>query len=614
MHNLKIISLKVKGYNRYMNNLTNLKYPVANIIFSLKLLYRASKFYFIYNFIMNICFQFVMILQHVYLVSYIVYCIENHIPFYEVVNVMLSILTFVVIRLLVYSWFQSYKNEQLIQKINLQIKNNLYLKASKLDIENYDDPVFYNDIMWAMKRAPEEILETFKSFNDFSGLVFKTIVVGGFVLSKDLIGGIVVITTLITTLKLKKIGVKKEYEFEIDKIILDRKHDYILRVFYLNEYAKELKISKIGLKFINDYRNTTEEKIALLEKYKKVFLLINTTVDFLRNTLLFDGIYLTFLFYLVYVKKQFSLAVLLALYNSSRNLKDSIDQSVTVLSKFSKHSLFIGKLKVFLNKKSRNEDFKINFENNQKYKGIIGIENLNFSYKSCEDNVINNLSFKIAEGEKVAIVGKNGSGKTTLIKLLLRLYNVQSGNIYIDGIHSSNISEYSYKQLFSVLFQNFQIYSFSVKDNILMSKKPLNEVKINKLLKAMDFDAKRIYEDLDKYISNEFDKNGISLSGGQMQKLAFIRVLYSDSKIIILDEPSSSLDSESELKFNQFIANISEGKTIIIISHRLTTTKFVDKIIYLENGHAEEVGTHSQLIAMNGQYAKLYKEQASQYL
>ena len=245
----------------------------------------------------------------------------------------------------------------------------------------------------------------------------------------------------------------------------------------------------------------------------------------------------------------------------------------------------------------------------------IEFKNVSFRYPNCETYALKNVNIKINSGEHYAIVGKNGSGKTTFIKLLCRLYDVSKGAILINGINIKEYTKDSIIRLYSVVFQDYKIFSLTAAQNIAASD---------------DYDKAKLYDSFEKadikerilkmankentYLYKDLDENGVEISGGEAQKLALTRALYKDAPIVILDEPTASMDpiSESSMysRFNYFV----ENKTTIYISHRLSSCAFCDNIAVFDKAELVEVGTHQNLIKLNGKYAELWSAQAEYYL
>ncbi|NLC93529.1 MAG: ABC transporter ATP-binding protein, partial [Treponema sp.] len=207
----------------------------------------------------------------------------------------------------------------------------------------------------------------------------------------------------------------------------------------------------------------------------------------------------------------------------------------------------------------------------------------------------------------------NGEGKTTFIKLLCRLYDVSSGEILVNGRNIKDFSFSEYAKLFSVVFQDFKLFAFEIKENITMDD---IDADIDDIYKEVGlFNKLNSLPNKDKTIMfKAFDKNGIELSGGEQQKLAIARALYKDAPIIILDEPTAALDPIAEYEIYKQFDSLTGGKTAIYISHRLSSCQFCDKIALFSEGKVLEYGTHSELLQkQNGLYAKMFEAQAQYY-
>lgn len=245
----------------------------------------------------------------------------------------------------------------------------------------------------------------------------------------------------------------------------------------------------------------------------------------------------------------------------------------------------------------------------------IEFNNVSFKYPKSDIYALKQINLKISNGEKLAVVGRNGSGKTTFIKLLCRLYDVDEGEILINGINIKEYTRDSLNKLYSIVFQDYKILSLTVADNISandecdkdMLNSALDKANIKDRIEAMPQKEKT-------YLYKDLDKSGVEISGGEAQKLALARALYKDSPIVILDEPTAALDpiAENEIysRFNSFV----ENKTAIYISHRLSSCAFCDRIAVFDNAELVETGTHNELISANGRYAELWNAQASYYL
>lgn len=234
----------------------------------------------------------------------------------------------------------------------------------------------------------------------------------------------------------------------------------------------------------------------------------------------------------------------------------------------------------------------------------IKFENVNYKYDDSNEYVLKNINLDVKAGEIVAFVGKSGSGKTTLVNLLARFFNTDEGKITVNGVNIKNIHLDTYRNKFAIVPQETFLFGGTIKENISFGKNVSDEEIISaaKMANAYNF----IQEDLPNKFETEVGERGALLSGGQKQRIAIARALIKNPEIMILDEATSALDSESEKLVQEALDSLMEGRTTFVIAHRLSTIVRADKIVVMENGEIKEVGTHSELIAMNGIYKNLY--------
>lgn len=245
----------------------------------------------------------------------------------------------------------------------------------------------------------------------------------------------------------------------------------------------------------------------------------------------------------------------------------------------------------------------------------IEFKNVFFKYPGAESYSLKNINLKIKSGEHLAVVGRNGSGKTTFIKLMCRLYDVTDGEILINGINIKEYTESSIMKLYSVVFQDFQMFSLPLKDNICCGNE-YNKEKLYSCLEQANIKerVKAMPEKDSTYIYKDTDKSGIEISGGEAQKLALARALYKDSPIVILDEPTAALDPVAENEIYSRFNSFTQNKTAIYISHRLSSCVFCSRIAVFDKAELVETGAHNDLLGRNGKYAELWNAQAQYYI
>ena len=288
---------------------------------------------------------------------------------------------------------------------------------------------------------------------------------------------------------------------------------------------------------------------------------------------------------------------------------DSLILSFWVIRDF--ESTFVKEVDSFLNMEIPEE-----LENKTKevsLKPNIEFRNVSFKYPLTEKLVLKNINLKINFGERLALVGENGAGKSTIVGLLLKFYEPTEGSILIDGIDLKDIDSSTWYKIISPMFQTLTNYNLTVEEFITLGEK-IDYTKLEKVSKLTDcFNMIEGFENKFKQQLGRYYSNGEELSGGQWQRLTLARALYKESAILILDEPTSSLDPKAEVEIFENLGEYEKNKTVFFVSHRFTTIRKADRIIFLENGEIKGDGNHEELIANNTTYKSIFEEQAKSF-
>ena len=593
-----------------MSKTSKYKSIIKNNLFAIGWQFKAAPAYTTYVIVSEIIFKLTVLFEHTFLVAYMIDCLEKQRPFVDILKFLLPVFLVVVLNSLRSYWVWCYVAPKSLAKIKKAIHLTLYRKAVSMDIAKYDNSEFYNDFVWAMQKAPTHIMAATDTFKTIIAEIIVAIVAGAFIVSTDIMALAVVAVILIVTLVLQ--GLINRYRMQRDEETVPhtRKRDYINRVYYLIDYVKDLKMSDMGKTLEKDFNGSSDEIKSVAKRWGSKLTFTESSLSGAKN-LIYSGVYLSYLFYSALIKNMFGMGVLMGIYNSTNKLKNSLYTVTLKLPEFQEHSMYIEKLRTFLDTENELIEGKKDVPRN----GDLCLEHVQFTYEGNSEPTLKDISMQIKQGEKVALVGFNGAGKSTLIKLMLRLYDPDWGNITYAGENIRNYKLADYHKLYGTLFQDFEIFATDIDGNIGMQAENVDKERADMAIQKAGFwdRFREMLHGYDTQLTKEFADDGVNLSGGEVQKLALARVLYADSSIIVLDEPSSALDPIAEYQLNKTIMELSDDKTVIIISHRLSTTRFVDKIYMLENGEIKEQGTHDSLLQLNGAYAEMFRLQAEKY-
>ena len=371
-----------------------------------------------------------------------------------------------------------------------------------------------------------------------------------------------------------------------------------LRVYRMNEFIEEERLK------------ATDDFLRLFKKSQNKTIMFKTIIKVIS---IFDEVCLYgFMIYEV-IEHNMSIADFTFMISSVRTLVHSLTALIQQSANVMRNNLECNDYRNFMSR-----DYTQYKQTEVIEEGQVEIEfkDVYYQYYKQDGYALEGVSFKIKKGEKLALVGYNGAGKTTLIKLLSGFYHPTKGQILINGVDIETIKREELAKLISPVYQEYLILSYNVAENVAMEYvENVDYDKVIDILKVVDLEKKidSLPERLKTMLTRNFDDYGVELSGGETQKLNLARAIYKSSPVFILDEPTSAMDALSESNMYQNFNKITKNATTIFISHRLSSTKFCDKVVLLEKGKVREIGTHDELLKQKGEYSKLFNMQAEYY-
>ena len=497
------------------------------------------------------------------------------------------------------------------EKLDYGIQTLFYKKATELDLAKYDDPAYYSDFILAVENSSNSLRYILSMVKGYIGEIVSFITISAVMLTIDPICLIIVLVFVVAFIPLGRYTGNLQIKRREEMTEKHRKGDYFARVFYLPDYAGEIRTSGIFSLLRKRFIESADEVVNTQRRYAKKLDILFFIQDFSIQSIGFVLALGLYIGYQTIVTGKMSSGDFVATFNGALLIGSSILYlTVYSIRNFTEYSKMIDKCRHFLAEKRNIADGEHVAECGSPE--TITVDNITFSYEGNDKNSLDGISFEIKPYEKIALVGYNGAGKTTLTNLLLRLYDVKTGCIKIGGRDIREETVASHRDRFSAVFQDFQIFSASVGENVALSKN-YDKERVRKALDAVGF-SKELPQGLDTILLREFDEDGLMLSGGEQQKIAIARAFYKDCPYIILDEPSANLDPVSEYELNHAMMTQATDKTVIFISHRLSTTRHADRILMMENGKIIESGSHDELMSLGGKYAEMFNLQAEKYL
>lgn len=584
--------------------------------FLFKLSFESLPWYMILIILISVMQSAVVFIEHVFAVQYVLNVVEHGYPVYRAFIMIIVTIILVSVKLFLSGLFEQKVTPKAVLQLNYKVRRQIYIKAKNIDVKYYDNPSFYNKFTFAISESDNCIERMLKSIQKLIEALTTVLLSVIFFISIDYISLFFVVSAfLLSTLINSKIN-KIDFAVKCEEIDFQKKRNYLNRVLYMNEYAKELRIfPNVKKYFMNEFKNANDDILDIEKQVTKKKWLLGFVKDYCCNDLIINTCFIIYLLFKTLIFHTLSFGNFIVLYNSSSDFKNTLIDISEILPKFTENSMYVQKIRDFLSYSTYNNEKHDTLEMPPKFMSL-EFKNVSFSYNNQEKEVISDINFKIDRHDKIALVGFNGAGKSTLIKLLLRLYEPTKGEILLNGINIKHLNLVEYWEKMGVVFQDFNIYASTLRDNIILGDSSVDDKQIYNSLSLVDFSYKlsNMKNGLNTQLTKEFYEDGVNLSGGESQKVAISRTLLDEKFILILDEPSSALDPVAESNINKIMFDASKECNVIFISHRLSTTRKSDYILFMKDGQIVESGTHDELLQQDKEYAKMWKIQSSQYL
>lgn len=501
-------------------------------------------------------------------------------------------------------WLQSIFN----LKFAHYFKRRICEKAMEADYRDIENPDFLDSIERAMDAAYYGLSQTL--FADLAVTLLKLAFLFVTISVLNVWIALGALALVVGLYFINRKAAEVNHKFEMERSPHKRKAGYAEETMLDLRASKDIRLFGAQNMFFQKYRDASEAEIGIIRRQNRYNLLI-ALIRVLINGAAICGMYVYLIFrYDAGLVLISSFTMYIAAFSQ---LYGSVDDLFRVLIDFRESSINLRRVEELFDwavtvGNGRGESFDEELR-------TVQFENVTFTYPGQDSPAIENLSLRLGADERVILVGENGAGKTTVVKLLLRLYDVDSGRILVNGKDIRTLNYRDYISHFAPVFQDVWLFAYSVRDNITFGR-PTDEVRLSA---ALDFAGlNRVFDGgeatVDSFCGMDFDEAGINFSGGEQQKLCIARAVYRDADALIMDEPNSALDALSEKELSDNLRALSQEKMLLLISHRLSMSRFCNHIAVLENGRLVEEGDHSTLLEKNGSYAKLYLAQAEQYI
>ncbi len=446
-------------------------------------------------------------------------------------------------------------------------------------------------------------------FHEIFGAVFSLILMGYILRYVGIVGEVIIAVIAVLHYFLEKGKANAEHDFASKESKATYKLKYMKELLFNTEQLKDIKVNGGRGLVAGKYKGLLKDVVSVKKQKEKCKLKYDsfmTLAYYLQLALL----YLVFIGRIVAEKATLGAAALII--NGGKEVGESVADLLTAFAELKKVVLYYGDYKDFMQVPEINETGSSEYKTDDR-SFCLEFKNVSFSYGKDEIKAVNNVSFSVSSGKTVSLVGDNGAGKTTIILLILRLLKPDSGQILLNGVDVEEIPYGKYVEFVAPVFQETMPFALSIKENIVLDR-AVDPDRIKACISYSDFESvvEKCAKNEDTVLTKDLDEDGTELSGGEIQKLALARAKYHCGKLLLMDEPTASIDPLSEYNIYNNI-HMKKEETVLFVSHRLTSTLFSDNIIVMSHGEIVQQGTHDELIKEKGLYAEMFEKQSYFY-
>lgn len=592
---------------------------VKNNMYALKMMLRISKGRVIYIFLRSLFDYASWVFYSLVFIKFLVGSLETGRSFEQIMAFLLISALVFAVPAAMDAWFDGIYRHKSDADIFEKVNRLLFEKATRVELECYENTEFYNRFTLAMQGSNERLVGVVQNISRIVSSLAAAVFSLAYMFSIDHFIVIFVLGPVIGNFVFSRRLNEVKYKHDKENTPYSRRIDYVNRTVYLADYAKEIRMTPVFSVLKKLYLEGYSGIIRKIHKYRRREGALALTANIFTFVIIFQGV----MFYSMYrtlVTKSIGISDFAVLFSAMSTVAWIVIGASREMVQSFENSLYISNLRAFLEYEpviDEKQAGKHPAVPQRRGEEEIAFRDVSFTYRGQAKPTLRNINISVGHGEKIAVVGPNGAGKTTFIKLLMRLYDASEGNVLYHGVDVKELDLPEYRKLYGTAFQDYQVFSLTIAENVLMRKPACEadyQVAKEALMRAGVYEkVLTLPKGMDTVLTREFAEDGAVLSGGELQKIAVARALAGKYSVAVFDEPSSALDPVAEYRLYESIMEACADRTVIFISHRLSAACLADRIFLFQDGRITEQGSHEELMRENGSYADMFRRQAEHY-